>query len=176
MKLYIIEKYKDKYGNLKGSELSDALVFFCLEDYKRGVSYEILRTEKGKPYLRGPEKLYLSISHSDDTFACICSDREVGLDIQHKRQVKTEKIAQRFFTEDERKYIGDDANKFFKIWTRKEAYAKYLGNGLKTVINGTDVLDREDVVFTEIMHEGVIHIAFCTGTWEDRTYEIRIFD
>lgn len=176
MKLYIIENYKDKYGNLKGSELSDALIFYCLQDYRRGISYEILRTEKGKPYLEGAEKLYLSVSHSENTFACIFSDTEVGLDIQYKRNVAVKKIAQRYFTVGEQRYIGEDGDKFFRIWTRKEAYAKYLGIGLETVINGTDVLNRDDAVFTDIMHDNLIHISFCTEPGKDIKYEIHIFD
>ncbi len=67
-------------------------------------------------------------------------------------------------------------NKFFRIWTRKEAYAKYMGDGLETVINGTDVLNRQDVFFTEFMHEKLVFITFCTGKGEEGAYEIQIFD
>ncbi|MGI6765675.1 MAG: 4'-phosphopantetheinyl transferase family protein [Lentihominibacter sp.] len=176
MKLYIIENYKDMYGDLKGSELTDALIFYCLEDYRQGFRFEIFRTERGKPYLKGSEKLFLSVSHSENTFACIFSDTEVGLDIQYERGVAAQKITRRYFTAEEQLYIGEDMNKFFRIWTRKEAYAKYMGNGLEAVINGTDVLNRDDVVFTEFMHEDLIHIAFCTKTGKDGTYEIQVFD
>ncbi len=92
MKLYIIENYKDMYRNLKGSELTDALIFYCLEDYRQGLVFEIFRTEKGKPYLKGTEKLFLSVSHSENTFACIFSHTEVGLDIQYKRVVAVKRL------------------------------------------------------------------------------------
>ena len=40
------------------------------------------------------------------------------------------RVAERVFTEAENAYVAGDCAKFFEIWTKKEAYAKWKGEGL----------------------------------------------
>ena len=105
----------------------------------------LLRTPKGKPYLEDAD-VYFSISHSGDIWACLAGPSCCGLDIQIIRPCNYEKIAGRFFSAAEREYVaargraareagGEDAvarglaEGFFTIWTRREAWGKYVGEG-----------------------------------------------
>ena len=178
MKLHIIYDYKSIHPDLKGRALTDALVRKCL-DMEDAV---IERTEKGKPYVRlpgsGPRTApFISVSHSEDTFALLVSDWEAGLDIQYARNAKTDRIAARYFTQDETEQIADDetGDRFFELWTRKEAYGKYVGTGLEQIMKKEQVLSRDDVRFTDLRLEDGCFCAVCTGTEEgDQSDEIQI--
>lgn len=103
----------------------------------------------GKPYLPAYPQFHFSISHSGDYAVCAVSEKEVGVDIQEIRPVKTD-IAKRFFTEAERaqierahmqtghtqnaksKHMLPDENNYmlFRIWSAKESYVKLTGRGM----------------------------------------------
>lgn len=160
MEIYIIEKYKERYPQMKGSELTDALIKDCLEEY--GVEDpQILRTPKGKPYVELCDT-YLSVSHSGAYFLCIIAERPVGIDVQERKNSNSDKIAERYFTEREKSFIRDNGeNGFFTVWTRKEAYSKLTGEGIAEIIRGTEVIDREDVVFTDFQLEDGVWCSYC---------------
>ena len=178
MKLHIINDYKSIYPQLRGKDLTDALIRDCLgrEDAV------IERTDKGKPYVRLTDDdpcgaPFISVSHSEDLFALLVSDREAGLDIQHARNAKTNRIAARYFTAEEAEQAAADgtSNRFFEIWTRKEALSKYVGTGLEHIMQKEQVLDRDDVRFTDLRLEDGCFCSVCTGTEEgDHSDEIQI--
>ena len=171
MKLHIIHDYKSIHPELRGKELTDALIRDCL-GRKDAV---IERTEKGKPYIAGGP--FISVSHSEDTFALLVSDREAGLDIQYARNAKTDKIAARYFTDEEAGQAAADetSDRFFELWTRKESYGKYIGTGLEQIMKKEQVLERDDVRFTDFRLEDGCFCCVCTGTEEgDQTDEIQI--
>ena len=178
MKLHIIHDYKNIYPDLRGKELTDALVRDCL-----GIKDAVIeRTEKGKPYVRVPEDSgnmapFISVSHDGDTFALLVSDSEAGLDRQYARGIQTDRIAARYFTAEEAEQTAGDetADRFFELWTRKEAYSKYIGTGLEQIMRKEQVLDRDDVRFTDIRLEDGAFCAVCTGKEEgDQSDEIQI--
>ena len=160
MEIYIIEKYKERYPQMKGSELTDVLIKDCLEEY--GVQDpQVMRTPKGKPYVELCDT-YLSVSHSGEYFLCIIADRPVGIDIQERKSSNSDKIAERYFTEREKSFIRDNGeNGFFTVWTRKEAYSKLTGEGIAEIIRGTEVIDREDVIFNDFQLEDGVWCSYC---------------
>ncbi len=125
MNLYI---YKGVGNNEdKGKEL----INIALKNYTgdNNVRLSIKRTESGKPYFSNLN-INFSVSHSNDVWACLMADFNVGLDIQEERTVAYEKISKRFFVKDEYEYIREKGKEaFFDIWTGKEAFVKYTGNG-----------------------------------------------
>ncbi|MBQ3610974.1 MAG: 4'-phosphopantetheinyl transferase superfamily protein [Firmicutes bacterium] len=145
---------------MKGSELTDVLIKDCLEEY--GVQDpQILRTTKGKPYVELCDT-YLSVSHSGEYFLCIIAERPVGIDVQERKNSNSDKIAERYFTEREKSFIRDNGeNGFFTVWTRKEAYSKLTGEGIAEIIRGTEVIGREDVVFTDFQLEDGVWCSYC---------------
>ena len=178
MKLYVIKDYKKAFPALNGKELTDALIRQCLGSDDAVIT----RNERGKPFVclsgkDGDDRVFISVSHSEDTFAVIEADRNVGLDIQYPRSVKADRIAARFFTEEEAAFAAaDEGNSgFYKLWTRKEAYCKYTGLGLEQIMKREDVLEREDVSFRDLRLDDGCFCAICTGTEEgDASDEIQI--
>ena len=97
---------------------------------------DIQRTEKGKPFIvyadsgKAVSDVHVSVSHSGGYWACVVSDRACGLDLQEMRPAAAERLADRFFTPQEGRYIKEAGlNGFYELWTRREALAKYTGLG-----------------------------------------------
>ena len=100
------------------------------------------RTEKGKPYFPLAEGFCLSISHSGRYWACAIGEQPVGLDLQEpelpRREETTEemlrrhqKMAHRFFHPREAEFVDRDPRyNFLTVWTAREAYVKYTGQGI----------------------------------------------
>lgn len=95
---------------------------------------------RGKPFLAGAHRgagVQFSVSHSGD-YALIGVVREhrIGVDIEHMHRASDiTAIAERFLAPEETNAIrareGREAvDTFFRIWTRKEACAKGVGDGL----------------------------------------------
>ena len=97
------------------------------------------RDGRGKPYFKNTDGLFFSISHSFPHYAVAVSDNPVGIDIEKIRDVNLN-ISKRMFTENERKYVGQNIGRFFEIWTKKEAYSKFTGKGLGEKFSSFDVL------------------------------------
>ncbi len=93
------------------------------------------RTEAcGKPRFADPELPFFSLSHSGRYALCALSDGEVGCDIQKMRPFD-ERVAGRIMTAGElalfRTLGGRQAEEYFyRLWTVKESYVKYTGEGL----------------------------------------------
>lgn len=102
------------------------------------------RSEHGKPYLLNDENFHFNISHTKDALVAAVSDENVGADIEKVRDIDCE-ILMRRFCENERNYIKNSENKtlsFFEIWTKKEGFVKYTGEGLVRDFSSFDVLSK----------------------------------
>lgn len=105
-------------------------------------SAPIHRAENGQPYLENSD-LCISLSHSGDMVACALSDVPVGIDIEKIRPMDL-RLCRRYFTSEEQAFVLGDMvipenpvcedpavlNRFFEVWTGKEAYFKRLGTGI----------------------------------------------
>ena len=99
--------------------------------------------EFGKPYLANHENAHFNISHSGDIVVCAVYDKPVGVDIQKMNDVNFDSIANRVFTKNEQeRYLSAPQEKqreqFYKIWTAKESYIKFLGTGIKDLSKEID--------------------------------------
>ncbi len=103
-----------------------------------GGEIEVLRTNLGKPYVNLP--LHVGVTHTDDIIIVALDDENFGIDCESigRTQKNAEKIAERYFTENERQKIFDSADRdkmFLDIWVKKEAYVKFTGHGLSGMKN-----------------------------------------
>ena len=126
-----------------------------------GFSYN----EYGKPSLVGYPQFHFNISHTRGAIAVAISEEPVGVDVEKIGSVDTN-IARRFFTINEYNYIfnADDNklqnNRFYEIWTKKEAYMKWAGKGLSIPLNSFDVLAKnfEESFYTFNIEEYLISV------------------
>lgn len=99
----------------------------------------------GKPFLLSNQDYHFNVSHTHNMIAVAVSNNSIGIDVEKIREIDLG-IAKRFFTEYELKYIYKSQNntyeRFFEIWTKKEAYIKYMGQGLFVPLNSFDVTSR----------------------------------
>lgn len=91
----------------------------------------------GKPYFPSHPDVHFSVSHTGNLWVCAFADTEVGLDVQEHREnddpVRLARLAKRWFSEGERMVLyqcGYEPAEFYRIWTRKEAYVKFTGEGI----------------------------------------------
>jgi 4'-phosphopantetheinyl transferase len=93
------------------------------------IDAEIMRSENGKPFLKGKRDLFFSVSHTDTTLFIAVSDENIGIDAERTdRDVRFLPIIKRFpFAE--QKEIGNVSD-FLRHWTAKESAVKWLGGTL----------------------------------------------
>ena len=121
----------------------------------------IKKSEGGKPYI-DENGVFFNISHSNGVIACVVSDNEVGIDIElidSKQKNEFLTIAERFFTPSEIDFVREAENvneAFYRVWTRKEAFAKLNDIPLSKVFSHDTMLDNTS---TEIRDGYVISIA-----------------
>ena len=115
--------------------------------------------QNGKPYAAGTE-LQFSLSHSGTLAVCAVSDRAVGIDVEQKKDVLLS-VAKRCFTEAEQRYVFSTKDhrqaRFLEIWTKKEAYVKLLGTGIKDFLT-FDVLQNEHL-YTLYYQNYIVSVA-----------------
>lgn len=99
---------------------------------------DISRTEKGKPYLanNNPLGITFNVSHSEDSSLLALSRKEnLGVDIERTGRIKcwlgVMKLSMSQYEQDEiLKYSKHEQEAaFIRVWTRKEAYTKAIGDG-----------------------------------------------
>lgn len=122
-----------------------------------------LRTEEGKPFLKGSE-VEFSLSHSAGGAAVAISEEPVGADLERIREADLS--VARLFSPPEREYIGENRRRFFEIWTKKEAFMKCDGRGLRIPLSSFCVLDppiAERLWFSERDNFAVSVCSFKAG-------------
>lgn len=106
----------------KGDKQTSALLKRrAVEDYF-GYYTEICTTEKGKPVFSELDGYGISVSHSGGIIAVVISRGNVGIDVQERKELKSNVKA--FFHESEQNC------EFYDLWVRKEAWGKLTGDGI----------------------------------------------
>lgn len=91
------------------------------------------RGAEGKPCFPDHPHLQFNLSHSGALLLCALSARPVGVDIECIRP-RREGLFRYALTEAEHarfQALGGDWPAFYTLWTRKEAWCKYTGLGLR---------------------------------------------
>lgn len=88
-------------------------------------TFEILRTENGKPYVDG-DPVFFSVSHSENKAVIAVSDTPVGVDMEVLPRKIPQSVLSRF-SDRERAEINGNERKFLENWTAKEAFVKMNG-------------------------------------------------
>lgn len=139
----------DKRRSLAGLILLRRLIN---KNFKRD-DYTFSYNENGKPLL---DFCCFSISHSGEYSVCVVSEDPVGVDIELVRPISI-KNDYRLFTLEEIQYVNSDENlhnnRFFEVWTKKEAYIKMKGLNLSQGA-GVNTVKIKDAVFETEFTDG----------------------
>ena len=139
--LFYVRDGKTALGRLKEA----------VEDYSREHRVEfsqgrLLYAAGGKPYLEG-RAVEISISHSGELWGCALSKEPVGLDIQLIRERGIRSVAKRFFHPEEYRYLQKNGfSDFFSLWTAKESYVKFTGEGITDDFSAFSVVDSQGLL------------------------------
>lgn len=105
--------------------------------------------EHGKPDF-ADKTWHFNLSHSGDYVCLVTDNHPIGVDIQQMRPLKNLNLAEKYFSKEELaglKTCADSETQeecFYRIWVRKEAYAKLTGEGIARMIRkDTNVLDKQ---------------------------------
>ena len=130
IKLYILKGKSEAYALVKK---------IAAEKFNNA---EILKTEKGKPYLKGVIGFCFNISHTDGMTVLAVGDSEVGVDVEKIKKADL-RIAKHRFLKNECDYVleADSDKRFFEVWTKKEAFLKYKGVGLSGGLKSVNVFN-----------------------------------
>lgn len=105
---------------------------------------QFAQTPHGKPELAGPhaKKLHFNLSHTDGLLALTVSrSHVVGVDVEALgRKVELLALSQRYFAMHEHEELQDldgaaQRERFFALWTLKEAWLKARGLGLRVPLD-----------------------------------------
>lgn len=140
------------------------ICFRCKQDYKDSekfikeiindymdtgiIELHILKNEYGKPFILKLPNVHFNISHTRNIIIGAISDKPVGIDIETIKPFNSS-VVRRFFVSSEQKYIfANQKNqniRFCEIWTRKEAYVKWLGKGMNIPFDSFNVLNNNRI-------------------------------
>ena len=94
----------------------------------------VVTMKRGKPAWEGGG-LQFNLSHTRSMAVCAISDSSVGVDVEHIRAV-TPGLILRVLSGEERSWVlrqPDQKAAVMTLWTLKEAYVKYTGQGLRGI-------------------------------------------
>lgn len=124
-----------------------------------------------KPFLES-NPFYFNLSHSHNVFVLVCGPFEIGVDVEYIRDASTfDMVQEQHFHPNEKKDVfgvNKDVS-FFKTWTRKEAFLKMKGTGLKSNLSLIDtsleVIDQINLQTIE-RNNCMISFAFEESNWQ----------
>ena len=138
---------------------------------------QITDNGRGKPVAANGTAF--NLSHSGDWVLLAVGEGEVGCDIEYPKLVSYEKMGRIVFTENELRLVKEARDKmgeFFRLWTKKEALLKCIGDGFhrpaKSVdVSGNSIADGNRVYYLKTIVFSDYVISVCAA---DSDFEIDI--
>lgn len=155
----------DKKRTVAGEMLARKSIAEWCEVTPESIRFSI--GEHGKPYVEDLD-VEFNISHSGDMVVCAVDDNPVGIDIEQIRPIDLS-ISKRICTDKELLYLfghapaehdfkytnnAETLSRFFELWTYKEAYGKFIGNGIsnpKSFDYFADTKDKREIIFKQYL-------------------------
>ena len=146
LKTLLSKKEKEKLAHYKNSKaqhtalITRAICRMVLSQYTNTAPSKLnfIKNQHGKPELTdNKNKIRFNLSHNNDLIIiAICTKDDIGCDIENPlRKVNIEPLTRRYFSEQEHLEICTLTSKvqqqrFFEMWTLKEAFVKATGIGI----------------------------------------------
>lgn len=130
-------------------------LFEVLSKNSNEITFEF--NEHGKPFLPSQDRTFFNLSHSGNYVGYILAKKEVGLDIQAKREINNiDGLIKKICHKNEINMLSNNRLEMFtKLWTLKEAFSKCTGKGIQENFASIDfskllLLDKFDSAFIEV--------------------------
>lgn len=114
---------------------------------------ELVTNPYGKKKLKNQvlSHIHFNLSHSANIIVYAFNQQnQLGVDVEYlDYNINYLELSEKYFSKNERAFIVEAKNlneqvyRFYKLWTRKEAYLKAKGTGLGESLQTLDVLDDE---------------------------------
>ena len=147
---------------------------------------QLIMGTHGKPQVAGCEGLHFNLSHTGNYAVAVFSDAPVGIDIEHRRALK-QTLLDKCCTKGEQAWIQSQPDKemaFVRLWTAKESYVKWSGEGITFPLKSIAVHRKENGI--AFYREGILqpvnfaehdeipdyHICVCTESEKENAAEI----
>lgn len=160
---YCLTEYECKENALKDyviTNLSKSDIEKSINS-KMAFSYQIYCQNGGKPMLTGINPICFNLSHAGDYAVCAVADTSVGIDIEGKHKIN-EKVMKKCFSEKEKIWVNEvleeKQERFFRLWTAKEAVSKATGKGLSQIIEGIYFQMRDKLVLENQCLKGMYNV------------------
>lgn len=145
---------------------------------RRALGSDHFRTETdphGKPRLADPQNFHYNLSHSGRYVVIAWGDGDVGVDVQqHSAEMNRRAVAEQCFAPDEQTYVGESIRRFFEVWTGKESYLKYTGEGLRKDMRSFSILNAPVAVrCLDCLPDDGYSLSLCTP---DEAYTFDLLD
>lgn len=131
--------------------------------------FTVVTEPGGKPRIAGQPDFHYNLSHSGCRVVIAYGDSPVGVDVQQMcMDAGKEQLAKRFFTKEEQLYVLEQPElseaRFYRVWTGKESYLKYLGTGLRKSLDSFSIFSPElsPMLTVRYLADGYC-ISLCTG-------------
>lgn len=169
VRVYIFENNDGKSAE---ERLCEIVIDYCKtydisldgEETEVKEKFRISKTDRGKPYFTYLPQIHFSISHSGAYWGCAVAMEPVGMDLQEHVLLKGEtveeasirflKLAKRFLHPKEAEFVEQDAyERFFTVWTAKESYVKYTGQGIDNEFSERCVIPEEKTLWPQFFNQ-----------------------
>ena len=151
--------------------------------HRAGVDGTLAYGENGRPYFE-ERTCDFSITHTQNHVFCAIIEGEesmrIGIDAEDLGRPdfsNLEEMAARWFGENEQVVFLASPTKetFLRLWTRKEAYVKYTGEGLKSLSKiDTVSLEADGEVCFFVYREGDILLSVCAPRGTEAPHKTQI--
>ncbi len=161
-KLYLVslKPYRAQFSNLTKRQLEQTVgecaVKTVFSTLLHRPADEIKICREGKPAIKDCP-YHFNLSHSGDYLILAVGEAPIGADIEKIDKIRP-KTVEKYFSDAEKQLVKEQGlSSFFELWTKKESYVKYTGEGIKG-LQGTTFFPQ--------------NVAFYTTTYED--YQIAV--
>lgn len=120
-----------------------------IDGYDTDYDFEIEEIGQGKPVYKERTDIHFNISHTANIVVVAIASKPIGIDIDGNRNF-SDRMIDKFYSKKEAAWVyGNDLTKqdrFFSLWTMKEAFSKLHGDGIARTILNVEFLHNTDIV------------------------------
>ena len=137
---------------------------------------KIKKGKYGKPYIANEHGIDYNIAHTIGVGVIAFCEHSIGVDVEYVRGIP-EEVLKRCYHSEEQQYVLEANGKkemerrFYEVWTKKEAYVKYLGVGINNQFPLYNVFDKliSDNFHSIYINDYIITVYVegeCFAIWE----------